>query len=104
MNKHNRDFYAPKGEIMLASHRTYLDNEFEFPHLLKLVRSWEKPEIYRSAMLWMMYNKESKVAESRGITYINNERYFDTIQFKSNEDRLIFAILFAEICDRGFYK
>jgi hypothetical protein len=98
-----RDFYAPTGEIKVGSYRSHLDNEEEYPFLLKIVRGWEHVLVWRAAVQWIK-DHGAKVSENRGIAYINNERYFDTIQFKTNEDRLVFAIMFAEICDRGFYK
>lgn len=96
----NRDFYAPDGQIIFESYRAWYDNKDEYPYLLKLSRPWEKPEIYLAALIWIVKTKASTVVtKSDGISYINGQRYFHTIQFKTKEDRLVFALKFAEICN-----
>lgn len=84
---------------MLESYRAWHDNKDEYPYLLNLNKSWEKTEVYLAALRWIAETKVSTVAESGGISYINGQRYFHTIQFKTKEDMLVFALKFIEICD-----
>jgi hypothetical protein len=97
-----RDFYAPFGEVMVRTYRCWEEN-MDYPVKLKLCRGWDNPELYDEAIQWMCDTRLAIPSPGGGLSYIDNKRYFDVLQFKTKEDRLVFILQFGAICDRTHY-
>jgi hypothetical protein len=69
------------------------------PYSLRLKVPHTQPEAYARAVKWMEAQDPSIVGPipGFGITYLNGTTYITEVGFKTDEDRLMFALTFSEL-------
>jgi len=69
------------------------------PYSLRLRVPHAHPDVYARAVKWMEAQDPAIVAPEPGygVTYLNGTTYITEVGFKTDEDRLMFALTFSEL-------